>query len=88
MSLTIFYEFTDKPLFKNPKKNIALANLNIYYTWKNIKCTYNNRKVKISAPTWNDEFDLNDEYDPSDHTLFQIFKTILNTLLNTSHYSK
>ena len=40
---------------------MALANLSIYYTWKNIKSAYNNNKFKISAPTWNDEFDLPDE---------------------------
>ena len=34
---------------------IALSNLNIYYTWKNIKSSYNN-KSKLSAPTWNDKF--------------------------------
>ena len=45
---------------KNPNKNMALANLSIYYTWKNIKSAYNNNKFKISAPTWNDEFDLPD----------------------------
>ena len=33
-----FYEFTDKLNLKNPNKNMALANLNIRYTWKNIKC--------------------------------------------------
>ena len=37
------------------KRVIALSNLRIYYTWKNIKSSYNN-KFKISAPTWNDEF--------------------------------
>ena len=39
---------------------MALANLSIYYTWKNIKSAYNNNKFKTSAPTWNDEFDLHD----------------------------
>ena len=39
---------------------MALANLSIYYTWKNIKLEYNN-KSKISAPTWNDTFDLPDD---------------------------
>ena len=43
---------------KDPKKNIALANLSIYYTWKNIQSEYNNNKVKISPPTWNYTFDL------------------------------
>ena len=45
---------------KDPNKNMALANLSIYYTWKNMKSAYNNNKFKISAPTWNDEFDLPD----------------------------
>ena len=45
---------------KNPNKNMALGNLSIYYTWKNIKSEYNNNKFKISAPTWNDTFDLPD----------------------------
>ena len=39
---------------------MALANLSIYYTWKNIKSAYNKNKFKNSAPTWNDEFDLPD----------------------------
>ena len=54
------YQFTDKLNLKNPNKNMALANLSIYYTWKNIKPEYNNNKFKISAPTWNDEFNLPD----------------------------
>ena len=40
-----------------------MINLSIYFTWKNIKCAYNNNKFKISAPTWNDEFDLPDGSD-------------------------
>ena len=39
---------------------MAVANLSIYYTLKNIKSVYNNNKFKISAPTWNDIFDLPD----------------------------
>ena len=42
------------------EKVIALSNLSIYYTWKNIKSIYNNNKFKISSPTWNDKFDLPD----------------------------
>ena len=53
-------DLADKLKLKNPKKNMALANLSIYYTWKNIKSEYNNNKFKISAPTWNDTFDLPD----------------------------
>ena len=40
------------------KMVIALSNLSIYYKWKNIKNSYNNNKFKISAPTWNDKFEL------------------------------
>ena len=39
---------------------MALGSLSIYYTWKNVKSTYNNNKFKISAPTWNETFDLPD----------------------------
>ena len=37
-----------------------LADLSIHYTWKYMKSEYNNNKFKISAPTWNDTFDLPD----------------------------
>ena len=42
------------------KNSIALSNLSIYYTWKNMKSSYNNNKCKISAPTWDDKFELPD----------------------------
>ena len=46
---------------------MTLANLSIYYTWKNIKSEYNNNKFKISVPTWNDTFNLHDgSYSVSD----------------------
>ena len=57
---------TVKLNLKNPNKNVALANLSIYYTWKNIKSKYNNNKFKISAPTWNNTFDLPDGSSISD----------------------
>ena len=41
-------------------KNIALANLSMYYTYKNIKSAHNNNRFKISAQTWNDESHLLD----------------------------
>ena len=72
------YQFTDTLNLRNPNKNIALANLSIYNTWKNIKSEYNNNKCKISAPTWNDELDLTYPMDP---ILFLIFNIILNTSL-------
>ena len=39
---------------------IPLSNISIYYTWKNMKSSYNNNEFKISAPTWNDQFELPD----------------------------
>ena len=54
-------DLTDKLNLKNPNKNMALANLSIYYTWKNIKSEYSNNKFKISALDWNDTFDLADD---------------------------
>ena len=54
------YDLIDKLDFKNPNKNMALANLSIYYTWKNVKSIYKNNKFKISAPTGNESFDLPD----------------------------
>ena len=47
---------------KNPNENMALDNSSVYYTWKNIKSAYNNNKFIVSAPTWNDTFDLPDGY--------------------------
>ena len=55
-------DLTDKLNLKNPNKNMALANLSIYYTWKNIKSEYSNNKFKLSALTWNDTFNLPDGY--------------------------
>ena len=62
-----YYVFTDKLDLRRGQKTVALSNLSIYYTWKNIKSSYNNNnnnnnnnKFKISAPTWNEEFELPD----------------------------
>ena len=58
---------TDKLDLRRSDKYVALSNLSIYYTWKNIKSSYNNNKFKISAPTWNDKFELPDgSYSVSD----------------------
>ena len=61
-------DLTDKLNLKNPNKNMALVNLSIYNTWKNIKTEYNNNKLKISALTWNEMFFI----------LLLIYKLILN----------
>ena len=63
----LILKLTDKLDLRRGEKIIALSNLGIYYTWKNIKSSYNNNKFKISAPTWNDEFELPDgSYSVSD----------------------
>ena len=53
-------KLTDKLDLRIGEKVIALSNLSIYYTRKNILSWYNNNKFKISAPTWNDKFELPD----------------------------
>ena len=54
-------------------KSVALSNLSIYYTWKNVKSSYNNNEFKTSAPTWSDEFEL-----PDGSYSYLISKTTLN----------
>ena len=41
-------------------KYVALSNLSIYCTYKNIKESYKNNEFKISFPTWTEEFELPD----------------------------
>ena len=60
-------KLTDKLDLKRGQKSVALLSFSIYYTWKNIKISYNTNKFKISAPTWSDEFELPDgSYSVSD----------------------
>ena len=56
----LLLNLTDKTNSKRSDKQVALSNLGIYYTWKNIKKSYKNIKFKILAPTWNEEFELSD----------------------------
>ena len=51
-------KLTNKLDLRRGQKTVALSNLSIHYTWKNIKSSYNNNKFKISAPTWSEEFEL------------------------------
>ena len=60
-------KLTDKLDLRRGQKSVALSSLSIYYTWKNIKSSYNNNKLKTSAPTWSEEFKLpNESYSISD----------------------
>ena len=56
----LLFHLTDKIDLRRGEKRIALWSVSIYYTWKNIKKSYKNNKFKISALTWNDEFELLD----------------------------
>ena len=56
----LILKLTDKLDLRSGQKSVALSNLRIYYTWKNIKSSYNNNKFKLSAPAWSDEFELPD----------------------------
>ena len=44
-------KLVDKLDLRRGKNSIALSSLSIYYTWKDIKSSYNNNKFKISGPT-------------------------------------
>ena len=45
-------------MLRSSNKNVALQKRSIYYTWKNRRQQRKNNKLKIIAPTWNDEFDF------------------------------
>ena len=67
----LILKLTNKLKLRRGEKNIALWNLSIYYTEKNIKNSKNNNEFKISAPTWNDKFELSDRsYSISDIQYF------------------
>ena len=73
----LLLNLTDKIDLRRKDKYIALSNLSIYYTWKNIKNSYKNNKFKRSGPTWNKKFGLPDGlYSISDiHDYFEcVFK--------------
>ena len=63
----LILNLTDKLDLRTGEIRIALSKLSIYYTWKNLKSSYNKNKFKIPAPTWNDKFELPDgSYSVSD----------------------
>ena len=56
----LMFKLTNKLDLRRGQKTVALSNLSIYCMWKNVKSSYNNNEFKISAPTWNEEFNLPD----------------------------
>ena len=74
----LLLNFTDKIELRKKDKYTALSKLSIYDTWKNIKKSCNINKFKISAPTWNEEFELLDGlYSTSDQGRFQEKKCLV-----------
>ena len=56
----LLLNFLNKINLKRSDKYVALSNISIYYTWKNIKKSYKHDKFKVSAPMWNEELELSD----------------------------
>ena len=67
---------------RSSDKHVALQNVSIYYTWKNITKQYKNNKrnnkSNIINPTWNDEFELPD----GSYSIWDIL-VVLSTLLKS-----
>ena len=75
----LILNLTNKINLKVSEKYVAFSNLSIYYIWKIVKKSYKNNKFKISAPTWNEEFELPDgSYSISD--IRDYFKCILKNI--------
>ena len=66
-----FLKLSQRLDLRSPNKHVALQNLSLYYTWKNMREEYKN-KLKITAPMWIDKFEL-----PDDSYSFKIILNIL-----------
>ena len=69
----LIVKLTDKLDLKRGEKSIVLLNLSIYYTWKNIKSSYNNNKLEYQ----HQHRMINLNY-LIDHILYKIFKIIFS----------
>ena len=69
---TLLLNLTNKTGLRRKYKYIALSILSIYYTWKNIKKSYENNKFKIQL-----QHGMKNLNYLMDHILYQIFKIIL-----------
>ena len=73
----VLLNLSDKINLKRSAKYVALSNLSIYYTWKNIKKFYkNNLKYQLQHGMKSLNYLM-------DHILYQIFKIILSISLKT-----
>ena len=74
----LLLKIVNKLGLRRNQKSVALSNLTIYYTWRNIKSSYKNNKFKISAPIWSDEFELADgSYSISDIQDYFEYKVLM-----------
>ena len=67
------YQFNDKLNLKNPNKNMALANLSIYYSWKTLNLNATTINLKFLG-----QHEMINLICLMDLILFLIFKIILN----------
>ena len=70
----LLLKLTDKINLKRSDKYVALSNLSIYYTWKNINSHRKTINVKYQL-----QHGMRNLNHPIDHILYQILKTILST---------
>ena len=92
----LLLNLTNKTDLRRKDKYIALSNLSIYYTWKNIRKSYTKNKFKISNPTWNDEFklsdgsysisDIQDYFDPSIRICTNKIENRIKFKIKTGYY--
>ena len=84
----LILKLTNKLDLRIGEKVIALSNLSICYTWENKKSSYNNNIFKISAPAWNDEFELPDgSYSVSNiQDYFEYILKIMKKILTNHQY--
>ena len=74
----LLLSLTDKTNLKRSDQYVALSDLSIYYTMKNIKKSCKSSTFRISAPTWNEEIELpGGSYSVSD--IQDYFEYILKT---------
>ena len=71
-------KLTDKLDLRSGQKSVALSNLSMYYTWKNIKGSYNNNNLKYLL-----QHGVKNLNCQTDHIQYQIFKIILSIFLKS-----
>ena len=82
-SQTFVLSLPQKLDLRSSVKNVALQNLSIYYTWKNIRQLYKNNKLKIIAPTWNKR--NGKRFNNHFYSLFFIMSIFLKHLIDSKY---